>query len=118
MSYAFVKDVAASWERYRSFADAISSPPRGLILHAAGPTDEGYRIIEVWESRQAWLRFRQDALGEATADDDALPSAPSFRDLEPAHLVCGQSVRNARAQGGEEPRDSTDGRAKGARSER
>ena len=51
MPYAFVEDVPASWEHYAPLAAALAGPPpRGLIVHAAGPTDEGYRIIAVWES--------------------------------------------------------------------
>ena len=64
MPYAFVNDVAASWEHYESFAKALAGPvPEGLVLHAAGPTDEGFRIIAVWESEDAWERFRADRLG-------------------------------------------------------
>ncbi len=89
MAYAFVQDVPATWERYRRFAEAIGSGPAGLILHAAGPTDEGYRIIEVWETEAAWLAFRFGPLAGAADDDAALPSPPSFRDLDPLHLVLG-----------------------------
>ena len=42
MSYVVVEDVAASWEHYRPFADALAgTAPAGLIMHAAGRTDEG-----------------------------------------------------------------------------
>lgn len=88
MTYAFVEDVPATWERYRRFAEAVGRSPRGLILHAAGPTDEGYRIIEVWESEEAWVAFRTGALAEATAADEALPAPSRFRDLVPEHVVC------------------------------
>ena len=27
--------------------------PAGALLHAAGPSDSGYRIVEVWETREA-----------------------------------------------------------------
>jgi hypothetical protein len=38
MAYAFVQDVAASWERYElETAVAIYPAPEGLILHLAGP---------------------------------------------------------------------------------
>lgn len=58
MSYVVVEDVAASWERYERFAAALDGPaPAGLIVHAAGKTDEGFRIVEVWESEEAWRRF-------------------------------------------------------------
>jgi hypothetical protein len=89
VSYAFVEDVPASWERYERFAAALEGPvPEGLILHAAGPTEEGFRIIAVWESEEAWLRFLADRLG--TAVDGAAEVPPVFRALRPAHIVYGQ----------------------------
>jgi hypothetical protein len=58
MPYAVVQDVPASWEDYGPFADALGDDaPEGLILHVAGRTDEGFRIIDVWESREARERF-------------------------------------------------------------
>lgn len=90
MTYAFVKDVAASWERYRPFTKAFEgSIPEGLILHAAGPTEEGFRIIAVWESEDAWQRFRADRL-EAEADAVAAVP-PTFRALQPKHVVRGRA---------------------------
>jgi hypothetical protein len=89
VSYAFVEDVPASWERYERFAAAFEgTTPEGLILHAAGPTEEGYRIIAVWESEEAWQRFLADRLG--TAVDGAAEVPPVFRALRPAHIVYGQ----------------------------
>jgi hypothetical protein len=87
--FAFVEDVAASWERYEQFAAALSGPtPPGLIVHAAGPTAEGFRIIAVWESEAAWQRFLADRLGAAVDGAAAVP--PVFRALRPAHIVYGQ----------------------------
>lgn len=89
MPYAFVEDVAASWEQYERIAAALSgSAPNGLIVHAAGPTDEGFRIIAVWESEEAWRRFLADRLG--TAVDGAAAVPPVFRALRPAHVVYGK----------------------------
>ncbi len=39
--------------------------PDGLLSHAAGTTDEGLTVIEVWESRDAQGRFMQERLGPA-----------------------------------------------------
>lgn len=87
MSYAFVEDFAASWERYARFAAALEGlPPRGLILHVAGPTDEGFRVISVWESEEAWARFAAERLG---AEPDEAVIAPVFRALRPEHIVFG-----------------------------
>jgi hypothetical protein len=88
MPYAFVSDVAASWEQYEPFAQALEGPvPQGLVIHAAGPTDEGFRIIAVWESEAAWARFREDRLG-ADAENVA-HVAPTFRPLNATHVVHG-----------------------------
>jgi hypothetical protein len=86
VTYAFVNDVAASWEHHQRFADALEGPvPDGLVLHAAGPTDEGFRIIAVWESEAAWHRFCADRL---TIDPGSVAQAPPvFRALRPAHIV-------------------------------
>jgi hypothetical protein len=82
VSYVVVEDVAASWERYEAFAAPLrEAAPEGLILHAAGRTDEGFRIVEVWESEEAWRRF-----GEQLEDD-----APRVRrSLDPEHVVYGR----------------------------
>jgi hypothetical protein len=85
--YVFVQDVAASWEQYTAFARMLAEPPTGLILHAAGPTDEGFRIVDVWESEEAWDRFRAERLSSAPTDDLLPP--PLFRELRAAHVVYG-----------------------------
>jgi hypothetical protein len=89
MSYAFVEDIAASWEQYERFAAALEGPaPAGLIVHAAGPTDEGFRIIALWESEEAWHRFLAERL--ASAAEIAAEVPPVFRALRPHHIVFGQ----------------------------
>lgn len=32
-------------------------PGGGILFHAAGPTDDGFRVIDVWESEEAFQRF-------------------------------------------------------------
>jgi hypothetical protein len=32
-------------------------PVEGIIVHAAGPTDDGWRVVDVWESEEAFQRF-------------------------------------------------------------
>ncbi len=95
MAYAFVQDVASSWEQYERIAAAIAEPaPRGLVVHVAGPTDEGFRMIDIWESAEAWQRFQAERLAPAIAalGGPARPQ-PTFRDLHPAHVVVGGARR-------------------------
>jgi hypothetical protein len=89
VTYAYVQDVASSWEQYQGVAAAlVDPPPDGLILHLAGPTDEGVRIIGVWESEEAWQRFRSERLDPAIAalGGPARPE-PTFRDLHPEQVL-------------------------------
>ena len=92
MSYAVVEDVAASWESYEQVAAEVERrTPEGLILYAAGRTDEGVRIIEVWESEEAWQRF---AAGGDRSDGLAAPRY--VRDLRPTHLVLGRNTPDSK----------------------
>jgi hypothetical protein len=87
MSYAFVQDIAATWEQYEHLAAAIAARPEGLVIHVAGPTDEGFRIIGVWESEAAWERFEAERRREHAS---APPTRTTFRALQPQHVVCGR----------------------------
>ena len=37
--------------------------PEGCQLHIAGPVDEGWRVITVWDSKDAFQQFAQETLG-------------------------------------------------------
>jgi hypothetical protein len=32
-------------------------PTDGILSHSAGPTDNGWRVVDVWESEEAFQRF-------------------------------------------------------------
>jgi hypothetical protein len=100
MPYAFVQDVPASWEQYRHIAGAVNpDEAAGLILHLAGPTDEGVRIIEVWESEAAWRRFESQALSPARAALSGPPQpASTTRELRALHLVLGRPGRTKKEE--------------------
>ncbi len=72
-TYAVVQDVPASWNVYLLGAERHEQMPEGLLLHAAGPTDEGFRVIDVWESQADWEHFRdrqaQTQLSHSTLRD-------------------------------------------------
>lgn len=91
MAYAYVHDVACSWDRYCTAASGLVEPvPPGLILHLAGPTDEGVRCIDVWESEQMGTRFRVDRLGPALAQlGPTVCRHQVLRHLNPTHVVLG-----------------------------
>lgn len=62
---------------------AASAPPDGILHHACGPTAGGWRIMDIWESQEAFDRF---------VDDVYLPAmgavggpAPSHREVIATH---------------------------------
>lgn len=61
-------------------------PARRLI--AAGPSEEGWTIIQVWDSKEALDRFIADHLGPAMerAGDRGYPRPPKITDIDLADL--------------------------------
>ena len=92
MRYAFVQDIPATWETYLGIADTLeAASPEGLVLHAAGPTEEGFRMIGIWDSRERWDRFRDDRLRsifESLAARSPVVQ-PTYRELDIVHILSG-----------------------------
>ena len=91
MSYVLVEDIAASWEAYRAIARSFGPAPAGLLLHVAGPTDEGFRIIEVWETEDAWRRYSAGLAATQRIVDPIAGNRVTVRDLRPVHVVIGEA---------------------------
>ena len=53
------------YEQVRDEVAPGNKPPPGMLYHAAGPTDNGWRVIEVWEAQEVLDRFFQEKLGQA-----------------------------------------------------
>jgi hypothetical protein len=90
-AYVFVQDVPASWEHYEPLAAAIGNPvPEGLILHVAGPTDEGFRTIDVWETRGARERFDATLRTPVLGSQRPLLAPATLRELCALNAVLGR----------------------------
>ena len=61
---------------------ASDAPHRGLLVHTAGFTGNGFRIFEVWESREDFERFVNDTLMPIVQDlapgDDRQPDTTIY----------------------------------------
>jgi hypothetical protein len=90
--HAIIQDLVVSWVEYERVAGALVDPTSGgLIVHVAGPTDEGVRTIEVWESEASWKCFRAERLTPAiVALGGTLGVHSSFREFRPLQLVVGR----------------------------
>ena len=56
-------------EEYRAVLDQMgveTRPAAGIYLHLTTPTDFGYRIVEVWDSKEGFDEFLQTRLAPAT----------------------------------------------------
>ncbi len=76
-------------EQYRSMLTAVHPPkglPEGQTSHVAGPTDGGYLISVVWDSKEHSERFMNGTLLPALPVDGGFAGAPEERVAEVAHL--------------------------------
>ena len=62
--------------------------PPGGIFHAAGPIEGGWRVVDVWESQQAFDIFLEERLREAMSNvgtpSPEVATWPVYATLEPA----------------------------------
>ena len=67
MSYAVVHHFAGATQQQYEASIAAVHPgpdklPDGQIFHAAGPSDGGWTIMAVHDSKESWERFRDQTL--------------------------------------------------------
>ena len=60
-----------------------AEPPEGLIFHAAGPIEDGWGVIDFWESREKFDSFQAGRLGPAVEalGDQAPPGPPDIKEF-------------------------------------
>lgn len=87
--YGFTLHVPAPIDAYRAMHKAVlevlneEGGGEGLILHFAYPTDRGFDLTEVWESKEHLDTFNRDVFPKAMARaavpmDAALPEPIGF----------------------------------------
>lgn len=57
-------------------------PVEGLLVHAAGESGSGFRVVDVWESEEAFARFGEALL--PVLQEIGVEGAP---DVYPAHTL-------------------------------
>jgi quinol monooxygenase YgiN len=48
------------FDAVNALVDVPSNPPAALIFHVSGAIEEGWHVIDIWESRAAFDAFLQD----------------------------------------------------------
>lgn len=80
-------------ESYKQLTEAMfgnypmsqDQSPDGLLLHTAGPGDQGWYVYDIWESREHFQRFADEKLMPAIASSGAGGGAqlqPQFFPIE------------------------------------
>ncbi len=80
MAVACLQELSgATQEQYDQVVETLrGQATAGRIFHVAGPTEGGWRVVEVWESQEAGNRFFEEQLVPAlqAAEIEFLP--PQF----------------------------------------
>ena len=78
-------------EQYEAVVDAVHPPgglPTGQVYHAAGPTDGGWLVVAVWDSKGAFDKFLSDTLMPALQKvKGGFAGPPQERSMEVANLL-------------------------------
>ncbi len=74
----------AQYDQVHAEVAPDNRPPAGLLYHVTGPTETGWRLVEVWESQEAADRFFQERLGPALQRANVPPRRPQ---VFPVHNI-------------------------------
>jgi hypothetical protein len=74
-------------EQYDASIAVVHPPgglPEGQTHHFAGPTEDGWIVVAIWDSEDSWVRFRDDILmpGFEKLGDRGLPAPPEETTFE------------------------------------
>jgi len=72
------------YERVNELLNLYQNPPKGLLLHSAGPIPGGWRVVDIWESREAFDQFFKDRLSGALKQA-GVTEPPTKQDFFPIH---------------------------------
>jgi hypothetical protein len=76
------------YEAVNAQAGVEENLPEGLILHAAGPIEDGWGVIDFWESRGHFDRFFESRIVPAIQElGDRAPQAPPDIKEFPVHNI-------------------------------
>jgi hypothetical protein len=63
MTYAMTQEIPVDWATFEKInAELGPETPDGLVVHVAGPSTNGVRMITVWQTKEAFDRFGEEQL--------------------------------------------------------
>jgi hypothetical protein len=90
-----IKFAGGTEDQYRAVHSTMNveeDPPEGMIFHSAGPIDDGWGVIDFWESREDFDRFMESRLGPAVGElgDRAFAGQPDIKQFPVANITRGR----------------------------
>lgn len=74
------------YEEARGMVDWEGDVPDGAVFHVAWLADDGFRVVDVWESAEQFDRFVNERLMPVVAGEMGVTSQPAVT-VAPAHAV-------------------------------
>ncbi len=89
-----VKFAGGTQEQYDAVNEQMGiadNPPDGLIFHAAGPIEDGWGVIDFWESRAKFDEFLASRIRPAIEElgDRAPQSPPDIKEFPVYNYIGG-----------------------------
>jgi hypothetical protein len=75
----------STYEEVSSRVVAEGQLPEGCVAHIAGPTEEGFRVITVWDSEDQYQRFREEKLLPAIQEVASGEAEGPPAEVQPVH---------------------------------
>lgn len=90
-----VKFTNGTQEQYDAVNEQMGveeNPPDGLLFHAAGPLDDGWGVLDFWESRGHFDDFFANRIGPAieALGDRAPQGPPEIKEFPVYNYIKGQ----------------------------
>jgi hypothetical protein len=86
MAWGFITELPISRDEYDRLNAEIRDDPEGLIVHTASEKGGTMRVIDIWESKDAYERFEQEMLFPAMGRIGmSAPDSPPPRDEFEVH---------------------------------
>lgn len=87
MSYVVINEFEGGTREQYGAATEVVHPPGGLPAgqshHYAGPSESGWVVIAVWDSKATWEKFRDETLLPGLQGlDSGFPGPPKLTEFE------------------------------------
>jgi hypothetical protein len=83
LRFNFIGGSQDQYDAVHKKLDVEANPPEGLLFHAAGPIDDGWGVLDFWESRAAYDSFAATRLQRAVEElgPDGFAGPPDIKEF-------------------------------------